>query len=89
MKDELVSPETAKAATAAGFNWNTSAVLLSPPTQCLLARWLRETHGVHIDVTHVIDGEGTLYTHYFSFDLFRSYEAAMEAGLAHALTRIN
>ena len=56
MKEDLVSYETAQLAKEVGFDWPTKRlavvdlVVIRRPTQCHLAKWLREEKGIDITI---------------------------------------
>ncbi len=63
------------------------------PTQSLLQKWLRETHGIHIQITKF----GNMWDYNIESDeqcddthscLFNSYEKALESALQSALNLI-
>lgn len=83
---------------ASRAEWNgKSKVLLSAPTQCLLQRWLRENHNLHIWIeTANNNGEwrfniisvilnDTSNVHYEPETLYSSYESVLNDALIHAL----
>ena len=71
----------------------------SAPTQSFLARWLRENHEIHVDITfwNFNDSHYCEYTYNITRPLenltkkvlwFDTYEDAMENGLQEALLRL-
>jgi len=75
----------------------------SAPTQSLLQKWLREEHNIHIDLTtDLYDDLETMCFRgfailkmkkfknplYESYDVFKTYEEALEVGLQEALKLI-
>jgi hypothetical protein len=76
---------------------------ISVPTQSLLQKWLREEHNIHIDLTtDLYDDLETMCFRgfailkmkkfknplYESYDVFKTYEQALEKGLQEALKLI-
>lgn len=84
------------------LNHNKYPKYYSAPTQSLLQKWLRETHGVYIGVYHDLskDREGIQYYTawgilndptkggYDEYNDWKTYEEALEVGLQEALKRI-
>ena len=84
-------------------NFNISQCATSCPTQALAARWLREVHGIVVDVTFIpplFDGVNWQYFIGNMDDMvwegdfepsdqkYASYEAALETGLQEAIKLI-
>jgi hypothetical protein len=62
------------------------------PTQSLLQRWLREVHDIHIIIesSNQVGVKHNFYNYliwlrYESFDVYKTYEEALEVGLIKAL----
>jgi len=84
------------------INWNKSLdSIYSAPTQSLLAKWLREEHGINVNIKHkpwsqaysftitgkYQEGDGGVLQN-FTFRNFDTYEEALEEGLYQALLLI-
>lgn len=84
------------------LNGNTTSGYILAPTQSLLAKWLREVHNIHIEISFGHNEEDTWYDYYIhtiklGFEdsiLYEStagimnYEACLEEALIHALNMI-
>jgi len=66
------------------------------PTQSLLSRWIREKHGIHIEIYCNASGwgyiltklNGTTIQEIKDYVFFKTNETALEVGLVEALKRI-
>ena len=76
------------------FDNDDEGFYVSAPTQTDLQTWLRDTHGIHVYVTHkqfAVDGEDGYYYHFGKsgstryYGKFKSYEEALEDGLIEGL----
>ena len=85
------------------YNFNEDDFGYSRPTQALAARWLREVHRIVVDATFIPPSTGGYVWRYFignmddmvwngdyvpSDEFYRTYEAALEAGLQEAIKLI-
>jgi len=79
------------------YNRNKTYPTCSAPTQSLLQKWLREKHNKFIIIIgNVKKGDSRFFTYSltgiqiqdFKWDLYESYERALEAGLLCALNEI-
>lgn len=97
MNDQLISIETAKLANSKGFPCYIK--VNDFPTQSLLQKWLREKHGINVEVFLSYEFPYNTYFYrvmkigkYFTLSHtdFESniYEEALEAGLQEALKLI-
>lgn len=80
-------------------NYNSCESLFSRPTQALAARWLREVHGMYIEIYHRVTGYGYFIVEIESNELlaiptigdkiqFDTYEEAFENALREAIKLI-
>ena len=101
MTDTLITPETARIAKEKGFNnWETdlNEEFFGRPTQSLLQKWLREEHGILVEVQFntVTFGYRLFNPHETDDKLFSDwcyddmwdYEEALEKGLQEGLKLI-
>lgn len=103
--EQFVLFETAKMLKEAGFKANCAFILddnqerLYRPTQALAERWLREVHGMHIEIYHRVTGYGYFITKIETNELlaiptrgdetqFDIYEEAFENALRKAIKLI-
>lgn len=82
IEEQYVSFDTAKLLKEAGFEAECGFIVdddgrkLYRPTQALAARWLRETHGIHVssnifmDSANDADGNTVDEWNFWSYDLF-------------------
>ena len=75
---------------------NENYAMYAAPTQALLARWLRETHEIHVEIYSNASGWGWILTKLNGTGIkeieddifFASHELALEEGLRQALNII-
>jgi hypothetical protein len=100
MQETLISFDTAKLAKEKGFNyngywrWSPDAGHNECCSQFLLAKWLRDVHGIHLQIAFSIV-ERMYNVHFFNEDysketdvFYGPYEEALEEGLKEALKLI-
>ena len=98
--EELISFKTATLAKEKGCKFNGLSPLANDVTQSLLQKWLREEHSLHIELeTDLYDDMKTACfrgyaivslvnfknPHIINFEVFKTYEEALEKGLQAAL----
>lgn len=104
IEESYVSFETAKMLKEAGFKANCAFILddnqerLYRPTQALAARWLREVHGLFIEIFYRITGfnyeiiytktDEVAFTPHEPKINFISYEGCLEDALQEAIKLI-
>ena len=104
IEEQFVSFDTAKMLKEAGFKANCAFILddnqerLYRPTQALAARWLREVHGLFIEIFYRITGfnyeiiytriDDVAFTPHEPKINFISYEGCLEDALQEAVKLI-
>lgn len=104
IEEQFVSFDTAKLLREAGFKANCAFILddnqerLYRPTQALAARWLREVHGLFIEIFYRITGfnyeiiytktDEVAFTPHGPKINFISYEGCLEDALQEAIKLI-
>ncbi len=75
-------------------DYNNWPKLYSAPTQSLLQKWLREMYNIFILILRVNKNGNRMFTYTLghiedaSWDVYKTYEGALEAGLQEALKLI-